>query len=66
MFTPPPLPRTLEASLRDLGSARSVMRRGAIADLVRHARAEDDVRTRAIPLLEKALKPLSWILERQQ
>jgi HEAT repeat protein len=55
VFSPPPLPRTLEASLRDLSSTRAVMRRGAIADLIRHARADEAVRTKAIPLFEKAL-----------
>ncbi|HWL85525.1 MAG TPA: HEAT repeat domain-containing protein, partial [Polyangiaceae bacterium] len=51
----PPLPRNLEASMRDLGSARAATRASSIPDLVRHARVDEDVRARAIPLLEKAL-----------
>jgi HEAT repeat protein len=56
MLAPPPLPRTLEASLRDLGSTKPQTRASAITDLVRHARGDATTRTRAIPLLEKALK----------
>lgn len=55
MLQPPPLPRTLDASVRDLGSRKADVRASAIADLVRHARGDDAVRGRAIPLLEKAL-----------
>jgi HEAT repeat protein len=51
----PPLPRTLEAALRDLGSARPTVRASAAADLVRHARESDAVRERAIPLFEARL-----------
>jgi hypothetical protein len=55
MFAPSPLPRTLEASLRDLGSTSYVTRTEAIRDLARHAVRDDAVRARALPLLEKAL-----------
>ncbi|MBX3188489.1 MAG: HEAT repeat domain-containing protein [Labilithrix sp.] len=55
MLAPPPHPRNLEASFRDLGSARPDVRASAIEDLSRHARADDDVKKRAIPLLEKRL-----------
>jgi hypothetical protein len=37
MLAPPPLPRTLDAALRDLASARPATRASAIADLVVHA-----------------------------
>jgi HEAT repeat protein len=56
MLGPPPLPRNLEASLRDLDSAKPLNRAGAIADLVRHARGDDAVRARAIPLIAKRMK----------
>ncbi len=55
MLAPPPLPRTLEASVRDLDSARPEIRVSAIADLLRHARENSAVRERALPLLEKRL-----------
>jgi HEAT repeat protein len=55
MFTPSALPRTLEASFRDLTSTRDTTRASAIGDLVRHAREDASVRDRAIPLLELAL-----------
>lgn len=55
MLAPPPLPRTLEASVRDLDSAKPEVRASAIADLLRHATADEDVRARAIPLLQKRL-----------
>ncbi|WP_394839928.1 HEAT repeat domain-containing protein [Pendulispora rubella] len=51
----PPLARNLEASVRDLESTRPSTRVSSIADLVRHAQGDAAVRTRAIPLLEKAL-----------
>ncbi|WP_394850643.1 HEAT repeat domain-containing protein [Pendulispora brunnea] len=51
----PPLARNLEASVRDLESTRPSTRASSIADLVRHAQGDAAVRTRAIPLLEKAL-----------
>jgi len=56
MLGPPLLPRNLEASVRDLGSAKPDTRASAISDLVRHARAEDAVRKRALPLLIERLK----------
>ena len=55
MFGPPPLPRNLEASVRDLGSARAEVRASSIEDLVRHARADDAVRSRAVPLVSQRL-----------
>jgi HEAT repeat protein len=55
MLAPPPLPRNLEASVRDLESAKPAVRASAIVDLLRHARGDDAVRARAIPLLEKRL-----------
>jgi HEAT repeat protein len=56
MFGFQPLPRTLEASVRDIASERPPVRTSAIGDLVRHARLGDAARDRAIPLLEKALR----------
>jgi HEAT repeat protein len=56
MFGFQPLPRTLEASVRDIASDRPPVRTSAIADLVRHAQQGDAARERAIPLLEKALR----------
>ena len=55
MLAPPPLPRTLEASLRDVESARPATRMSAIEDLVRHAVRDPGVRARAVPLFERAL-----------
>ncbi|AKV00949.1 HEAT repeat protein [Labilithrix luteola] len=55
MLGPPPLPRNLEASVRDLDSARPEVRVSAIDDLLRHARSSDDVKARAVPLYEKRL-----------
>lgn len=55
MLAPPPLPRTLEASLRDLDSARPEVRASAVGDLVRHARRDDDVKKKALPKLEARL-----------
>jgi HEAT repeat protein len=55
MLSPPPLPRTLDASLRDLGSMRAATRASAVADLARHALRADDVRAQALPLIEKIL-----------
>ena len=55
MLAPPPLPRTLEASLRDLDSAKPEVRVSAITDLLRHARGDDEISARAIPLLQKRL-----------
>jgi HEAT repeat protein len=55
MLAPPQLPRNLEASVRDLDSARPEIRASAISDLLRHARGDEAVRERAIPLLQKRL-----------
>jgi hypothetical protein len=55
MLAPPPLPRTLEASVRDLDSAKPEIRASAIVDLLRHASGDESTRERAIPLLEKRL-----------
>ena len=55
MLAPPPLPRNLEASVRDLDSTKPETRVSAIFDLLRHARGDDTIRKRAIPLLEKRL-----------
>jgi hypothetical protein len=55
MLSPPPLPRTLEASLRDLSSRKAEARASAIVDLVPHARRDDGVRAQAIPRLVRAL-----------
>ncbi len=56
MFSPSPLPRSLEASFRDLASDKAATRVSAVQDVVRHALRGDAARTRAIPLLEKALR----------
>lgn len=56
MLAPSPLPRSLEASFRDVGSERAATRASAIRDLVRHALTADAVRTRAIPILERLLR----------
>jgi HEAT repeat protein len=56
MFTPSPLPRSLEASFRDLGSERAATRASAIRDVVRHALRSDTTRVRAIAQLEKTLR----------
>ena len=55
MLAPPPLPRNLEASFRDLASKKAEVRASAIDDLLRHARTDGGVRARAIPLLEERL-----------
>ena len=55
MFGLPPLPRTLEASLRDLSSKKEDVRRSAIRDLTRLAEGSDAVRAKALPLLATAL-----------
>jgi HEAT repeat protein len=55
MLAPPPLPRNLEAAVRDLASAKPQTRASAVSDLVRHAMRDDAARERAIPLLQKAL-----------
>jgi HEAT repeat protein len=55
MLAPPQLPRNLEASFRDLDSTKPEIRASAIHDLLRHARGDEAVRKRAIPLLEMRL-----------
>jgi HEAT repeat protein len=55
MLAPPPLPRTVEASFRDMEASRPEVRMSAIEDLARHAVRDPLVRTRAIPLFERAL-----------
>jgi HEAT repeats len=55
MLGPPLLPRNLEASVRDLASAKPDVRAAAVEDLVRHARGDESVRARAIPLLLQRL-----------
>jgi HEAT repeat protein len=55
MFSPSPLPRSLEASFRDLGSERAATRASAIRDVVRHALLSGETRSRAIALFEKTL-----------
>ncbi|MBX3225147.1 MAG: HEAT repeat domain-containing protein [Labilithrix sp.] len=55
MLGPPLLPRNLEASVRDLSSAKATVRASAVADLVRHARGDEGVRARAVPLLSQRL-----------
>lgn len=56
MLGPPPLPRNLEASVRDLGSFRPEVRVSAIEDLVRHAKQSDFVRARAVQLVTGKLE----------
>lgn len=55
MLAPPPLPRTLEAAVRDLGSHRPQTRVSSVQDLVRHAAGDEAVRARALPLIEARL-----------
>ncbi len=56
MLSPAPLPRSLEASFRDVSSARAATRESALRDVVRHALLVDATRTRALPVLERALR----------
>lgn len=56
MLAPPPLPRSLEASFRDLSSEKALVRAGAVRDVVSHALRSDSTRARAIPALERALQ----------
>ena len=56
MLGPPLLPRNLEAAVRDLTSQKPQGRASAVEDLVRHAKTDDAVRTRALPLLVERLK----------
>jgi HEAT repeat protein len=53
MFRPPPLPRTLEAALRDVGSSKASVRAEAARELVPHAAADRD---RVVRALEGALR----------
>src|SRR5262245_27548154 len=55
MLGPPLLPRNLEASVRDLSSTNADIRASAVEDLVRHARSDEGVRGRAVPLLAQRL-----------
>ncbi|MBS2017185.1 MAG: HEAT repeat domain-containing protein [Deltaproteobacteria bacterium] len=59
MLAPPPLPRNLEASFRDLGSEKADVRASAIEDVVRHARGDDAVRARALSALKPKLEDAS-------
>ncbi len=52
----PSLPRNVEAAFRDLSSAKPDTRRGALADVVRHALGDDQLRVRAVPAIEKLLR----------
>jgi HEAT repeat protein len=54
MFGPSPLPRTLEAALRDIEHARPHVRRSALLDLVRLSAGPS--RTRAIAALARVLR----------
>ncbi|HEY4015979.1 MAG TPA: HEAT repeat domain-containing protein [Polyangiaceae bacterium] len=56
MFSPLPLPRSLEASFRDLDSDKAATRASAVRDVARHALHSDATRARAIPQLERALQ----------
>jgi HEAT repeat protein len=55
MLAPPPLPRTVEASFRDLDATRPAARASSIEDLVRHVLADPSLRPRAVPLIARAL-----------
>ncbi|MCL2777088.1 MAG: HEAT repeat domain-containing protein [Polyangiaceae bacterium] len=55
MLGPPPLPRNLDAALRDLDSARPEVRASAVEDLVRHAQANDDIKARAVACVVRLL-----------
>ncbi len=52
----PSLPRNVEAAFRDLSSAKPDTRRGALADVVRHALGDEQLRARAVPQIEKLLR----------
>src|SRR5271169_867557 len=56
MFAPSPLPRSLEASFRDIASSKAATRASATRDVVRYALLSDATRLRAIPLLERLLR----------
>lgn len=53
MFRPPPLPRTLDAALRDIASPKAAVRAEAARELVPHAEA---ARARVVGALEGALR----------
>lgn len=55
MWLPPPLPRTLEACLRDAKSEKPKVRASALADLVRHGR-EEAHRAQAVSVATRALE----------
>jgi HEAT repeat protein len=55
MFRPPPLPRTLDAALRDITSAKAAVRAEAARDLVAHA-SDEGARDRVVGALEGALR----------
>jgi hypothetical protein len=56
MLGPPLLPRNLEASFRDLDSAKADVRAATISDVVRHARGDETIRERAVRELAKRLQ----------
>jgi HEAT repeat protein len=53
MFRPPPLPRTLDAGLRDLDAKKPSVRIEAIRDLARHAESS---RATVVAAIERALR----------
>ena len=56
MFAPPPLPRSIEAAFRDVGSTKSDVRAAAARDVARHALADAKLRERAVQALSAALE----------
>jgi HEAT repeat protein len=61
MFGARPLPRNLEAALRDLGADKPAVRAASVRDLVAHLTSAEDaaapaVRERAVRALQKALR----------
>jgi HEAT repeat protein len=56
MLAPSLLPRNLEAAFRDVESEKASTRVSAVRDVVRHGLAGAEIRARAIPVLEKALR----------
>jgi hypothetical protein len=55
MFGPTPLPRTFEASLRDIASDDPRVRASAFADLARYEFDDDSRRSRAVALIERGV-----------
>lgn len=55
MFGPTPLPRTFEASLRDLESPEARVRASAFADLARYEFDDEPRRSRALAAIERGL-----------